>query len=51
MRENAVVTHAVSSSCHVRNKKDDEASKAEKTNQKLKLTELLILALLNVFSS
>ena len=33
MRENAVVTHAVSSSCHVRNEKDDEASRAEQTNQ------------------
>jgi len=33
MRENAVKTHAVSSSCHIRNEKDDGASRAEQTNQ------------------
>ena len=33
MRENAVKTHAVSSSCNIRNKKDDGALRAEQTNQ------------------
>ena len=33
MHENAVKTHAVSSSCHIRNEKDDGASRAEQTNQ------------------
>ena len=33
MRENAVKTHAVSSSCHIRNEKGDGASRAEQTNQ------------------
>ena len=33
MRENAVKTHVVSSSCHIQNKKDDGALRAEQTNQ------------------
>ena len=41
MRENAVVTHAVSSSCHVRNEKDDEASRAEQTNQVTKAHRII----------
>ena len=51
MRENAVVTHAVSSSCHIWKKKDDEASRAEQTNQITKAHKLLILELDYVFSS
>ena len=41
MRENAVKTHAVSSSCHIRNEKDDEASRAEQTNQVTKAHRII----------
>ena len=58
MHEHAVVTHAVSSSCHVQNKNDDEASRAEQTNQITKAhriinssTSLCFLELLYVLES
>ena len=41
MRGNAVVTHAVSSSCHVRNEKDDKALRAEQTNQVTKAHRII----------
>ena len=41
MGENAVITHAVSSSCHVRNKKDEKASRAEQTNQVTKAHRII----------
>ena len=41
MLENPVIIHAVSSSCHVRNEKDDEASRAEQTNQVTKAHRII----------
>ena len=41
MRENAVITHAAASSCHVRAEKDDQASRAKQTNQVTKAHRII----------